>query len=125
MPKFQYPIEMEFNFNYFEFLKTFNIIRSVKRHHSYSFEAVCGKSVAGEGVTQEVPGEVEEGEAGEVAEDLGDLGPVRHEVVREVELGHVARAGPQLQLARGLDVVVDEGEEGRELPRPRLGAAAH
>ena len=86
---------------------------------------MCGKSVAGEWVTEEVPGEVEEGEAGEVLEDLAHLGPVRHEVVREVELGHVARAGPQLQLAGGLDVVVDECEEGRELPRPRLGAAAH
>ena len=70
----------------------------------YSAQIVGRHRVSAQGVTQKVPGQVEEPEAGEGCEDVADRVPVHNQVVGEVELPDVAGL-VSVQLPQGLCVV--------------------
>ena len=72
--------------------------------HRVSAQGVT-QEARGKGVTQKVPGQVEEPEAWEGCEDVADRVPVHNQVVGEVELPDVAGL-VSVQLPQGLCVVI-------------------
>ena len=65
-------------------------------------------------IAQNVVGKVQELEAGKAVQEQEDLGSGRDQVVREVQLGDVAKlAGAQLERANGLNVIITEGHDRR------------